>query len=363
MKKIFLLIVALALLVGLLPTAAFAQTTPPVVELTQLDAMFGSAGYLCYPDTSSGTHVKVQAWPRNTPVVSPLLRVEQPYETYEVGTQPQSGVVSDAWLDSPLSTDARANCPSIPSDGAGDVRNLRITRDEVQSGIGDGEYSCFSDRRDGVHIIVLAKGVELAPPFTHMDHSKGVLPRGELATEPLEGTGWLQGQIDYVEWKQCDKWQDPKHPATVVPAVSGALPPELVAFVNLFLQWLQAGGYTFPALPVAPMAPAATITPTVAPTATLTPTETPVPPTVAARLHMALGTADDGTPIWSCFTDRHDSVLVLVWPDGVAIPDFVGLANTPSGDMVAGEVPSTGDRVTLWLVDGLEVDALECPGA
>jgi hypothetical protein len=172
-------------------------TLPPVSNSgvsAQLDTIFGSGNWFCFPDRSDAVGVKVS---NEATITSPIIKVDTAIGTYTSGRIPYGGGAT-VWLSKSVSTD---ECPSNQLSSITAWRSARSTdttsfdKSRMDILFGIGNWKCVPSFPYAVTVVNLPSGTAIQYPFTAVDNSSGKYGVGETMSQSGSATVWLAGSI------------------------------------------------------------------------------------------------------------------------------------------------------------------------
>jgi hypothetical protein len=178
------------------------ETTPPPTLRTssnsgvarQLDSIFGSGNWFCFPDRGDAIGVKTS---NEATIISPIVKVDTAVGTYTSGRIPYGGGAT-VWLNTSVPTD---ECPSSQLSSITAWRSARsadtapFDNSRIDSIFGAGNWKCVPSFPYAVTVVNLPSGTAIQYPFTSVDNSSGKYGVGEAMSQSGSATVWLAGSI------------------------------------------------------------------------------------------------------------------------------------------------------------------------
>ncbi len=172
-------------------------TLPPVSNSgvsAQLDTIFGSGNWFCFPDR--GDAVGVKRLPEAT-IQSPITKVDTYLGTFTSGKTPY-GIGATVWLNTWVSQE---ECPANQTTGLVEWKSARLadnapfTKSRVDALFGAGNWQCVSGFAYAAKVNNLPAGTPIQYPITAVDNSSGRYGVGETMPESGSVTVWLAESI------------------------------------------------------------------------------------------------------------------------------------------------------------------------
>jgi hypothetical protein len=174
-----------------------ATQSTNTLSQSQLDALFGSGNWFCFPDRENGVGVKRLA--ANFTVRSPLRYIDNWMGRFQLGATVPQETGATAELDSQL---PKAQCPSFQQEAltvwlskrSSDLQPFSRTRFDAI--LGAGNWQCLPDYTFGIKINHLSSPMTVEYPFAVIDVEDGTrYGVGEIAPGNGRATIWLGGSI------------------------------------------------------------------------------------------------------------------------------------------------------------------------
>lgn len=184
-------------------TQAVTEAPAAVSGITsgQLDGLFGSSNWFCFPDRTNGVGVK--SLPVNFTVAAPLRYVDTFRGRYQVGDTEPGATGATVELTSALPP---GQCPGWQQEALASWAAARSTGRQISSAgqldsiLGQGNWACLPDYPFGARVFFFNSDLRIEFPFTTVDVSDGSKHGvGETVNPNGEMTVWFAGAVPREE--------------------------------------------------------------------------------------------------------------------------------------------------------------------
>lgn len=180
------------------PTAAPQPGPSSGVTAAQLDGLFGSGNWFCFPDRTNGVGVK--SLPVNFAVVDPLRYIDTFRGRFSVGQTEVGATGATAELTSALPP---GQCPGWQQGALSSWAASRSSGQQISSGsqldsiFGAGNWGCLTDYPFGARVFFYSSDFQIEYPFTTVDINDGSKHGvGEAVNPNGEMTVWFAGSVN-----------------------------------------------------------------------------------------------------------------------------------------------------------------------
>lgn len=177
------------------PPPSSPQSSQQVSQIaSQLDELFGSGNWFCFPDRGDAVAVKRL---KAVTIQSPLVKIDTFTGSYTSGKSP-SGITATVWLDRWVS---QSECPSYQTEelkawaAADTADQSSFDGARMDSLFGKGNWRCLSSYPYAAKINSLPANTVVQYPFTAIDNSQSKYGVGESVPQAGPATVWLAGNI------------------------------------------------------------------------------------------------------------------------------------------------------------------------
>jgi hypothetical protein len=179
------------------PTDTPVQPPPYGITAGQLDGLFGSGNWFCFPDRTNGIGVK--SLPVNFTVAEPLRYVDTFRGRYEMDEMEPGATGATVELISALPA---GQCPGWQQEALTSWVAARSTGSQIGSAaqldsiLGHGNWACLPDYGFGAKVYFFSSDLRIEYPFTTVDISDGTKHGvGETVNPNGEMTVWFAGSV------------------------------------------------------------------------------------------------------------------------------------------------------------------------
>ncbi len=180
-----------------------ATTPPPTKSIsynssdiaTELNSIFGSENWFCFPDRGDAVGIKKLA--SEVLIQDPMVKVDTYLGTYTSGRTPY-GIGATVWLNTWV---PQEECPARQETAIAEWRdadladNSSFNESRIDTLFGAGNWQCVPEFAYAVKITNLPAGTPVQYPFTALDNDSGRYGVGETTPNSGPATVWLANSI------------------------------------------------------------------------------------------------------------------------------------------------------------------------